>query len=78
VQAEPSLALAGLMAIPAGAGDAVAARREFHLLNELRERHGGARVLPQLSIGMSQDLEVAVECGSSWVRVGTDIFGPRN
>jgi PLP dependent protein len=77
VRAEPALALAGLMAIPAGAGDAAAARREFHLLNELRELHGGASVLPQLSIGMSQDLEVAVECGSSWVRVGTDIFGPR-
>lgn len=78
VQAEPALALAGLMAIPAGAGDADAARREFHLLNELRERHGGTSVLPELSIGMSQDLEVAVECGSSWVRVGTDIFGQRN
>lgn len=78
VRAEPALALAGLMAIPGGAGDEATARREFRLLNELRERHGGASALPELSIGMSQDLEVAVECGSSWVRVGTDIFGPRN
>jgi pyridoxal phosphate enzyme (YggS family) len=77
VLAHPSLSLRGLMAIPAGAGDPESARQQFEALLELRERHGGAARLPELSIGMSRDLEVAVACGSSWVRVGTDIFGAR-
>jgi len=77
VEAEPALALRGLMAIPAGEGDAEASRRAFDALRLLRDRQGGQARLPELSMGMSQDLEVAVECGSSWVRVGTDIFGAR-
>jgi pyridoxal phosphate enzyme (YggS family) len=77
VLAQPSLSLRGLMAIPAGAGEPESARQQFALLQELRERHGGAARLPELSIGMSRDLELAVACGSSWVRVGTDIFGAR-
>jgi pyridoxal phosphate enzyme (YggS family) len=74
---EPALALRGLMAIPEGEGDPESSRRAFLELGELRERHGGVARLPELSMGMSRDLEVAVECGSSWVRVGTDIFGTR-
>jgi pyridoxal phosphate enzyme (YggS family) len=77
IEAEPALALRGLMAIPEGEGEAALSRRAFAELRELRERHGGAARLPELSMGMSRDLEVAVECGSSWVRVGTDIFGAR-
>ncbi len=77
VATEPALALRGLMAIPEGEGDPEASRRAFHMLAELRERHGGLARLPELSMGMSRDLEVAVECGSAWVRVGTDIFGAR-
>ena len=33
--------------------------------------------LPELSMGMSNDLEVAIEEGSTWVRIGTDLFGGR-
>jgi PLP dependent protein len=77
VRAEPTLALAGLMAIPMGGGDPELSRQQFTELARLRDQHGGSSLLPQLSIGMSRDLEVAVECGSSWVRVGTDIFGER-
>lgn len=84
VLAQPSLSLRGLMAIPAvsaaaaGAAEPAArAREQFEALAALRERHGGVARLPELSIGMSADLEVAVACGSSWVRVGTDIFGAR-
>lgn len=77
VAAEPALALRGLMAIPEGEGDAEASRRAFLALRELRDEHGGVAQLPELSMGMSRDLEVAVECGTSWVRVGTDLFGPR-
>jgi pyridoxal phosphate enzyme (YggS family) len=77
VRAAPTLALGGLMAIPVGGGDPELSRREFTALERLRQEHGGSALLPELSMGMSRDLEVAVECGSSWVRVGTDIFGER-
>jgi pyridoxal phosphate enzyme (YggS family) len=77
IAAEPALSLRGLMAIPEGEGDSERSRRAFVALAELRERHGGVARLPELSMGMSRDLEVAVECGSAWVRVGTDIFGAR-
>jgi PLP dependent protein len=77
VRAEPALRLAGLMAIPAGSGEPSAARTQFEMLIELQQQHGGPSVLPGSSIGMSRDLEVAIECGSTIVRVGTDIFGAR-
>jgi PLP dependent protein len=77
VERAPSLSLRGLMAVPQGAGELQAARRQFETLGELRQQHGGRTRLPELSIGMSRDLEVAVACGSTWVRVGTDIFGAR-
>jgi PLP dependent protein len=78
VRAEPALRLAGLMTIPAGGGELSAAKAQFEMLRKLQTEHGGPNVLPGSSIGMSHDLEVAIECGSSWVRVGTDIFGARS
>jgi hypothetical protein len=74
--AEPSLALRGLMTVPP-AEDLAAARAAFETLASLRSLHGGAALLPELSMGMSHDLEVAVACGATVVRVGTAIFGPR-
>lgn len=76
VQAEPALALHGLMTMPP-LGDLDVARRTFETLASLRSLHGGPRVLPELSMGMSADLEVAVACGATMVRVGTAIFGAR-
>jgi pyridoxal phosphate enzyme (YggS family) len=76
VQAEPALSLRGLMTVPP-AGDANAARRAFETLATLRSLHGGEAVLPELSMGMSADLEVAIACGATLVRVGTAIFGAR-
>ncbi len=73
---QPSLALRGLMTMPP-VDDLGAARRVFETLVSLRNLHGGTRVLPELSMGMSDDLEVAVACGATMVRVGTAIFGPR-
>ena len=51
----------------------------FRALRELRDLLEGEfdLKLPQLSMGMSHDFEVAVEEGSTMVRVGTAIFGPR-
>jgi pyridoxal phosphate enzyme (YggS family) len=78
VRAEPALRLAGLMAVPAGSGELSAARSQFEMLRELQQQHGGPALLPGSSIGMSRDLEVAIACGSTYVRVGTDIFGARS
>jgi pyridoxal phosphate enzyme (YggS family) len=74
----PGLTLDGLMTVGAP-GSAVEARRTFAALRELRdavERDQGLR-LPELSMGMSADYEIAVEEGSTMVRVGTALFGPR-
>jgi PLP dependent protein len=76
VQAEPGLALRGLMTMPPF-GDLEAARRAFETLVSLRSLHGGAALLPELSMGMSADLEIAIACGATIVRVGTAIFGAR-
>jgi pyridoxal phosphate enzyme (YggS family) len=76
VQAQGSLELRGLMTVPP-AGDGALARRVFETLASLRNLHGGAAVLPELSMGMTGDLEVAVACGATLVRVGTAIFGAR-
>ncbi len=75
------LAIRGLMAIPPHTDDPEGARPYFRLLRDLRDQII-ARKLPAvsmdvLSIGMSHDFEVAIEEGSTCVRVGTAIFGAR-
>jgi pyridoxal phosphate enzyme (YggS family) len=71
----------GLMIIPPAVDDPEAARPYFRALREMRERllaRGvDASMLPELSMGMSHDFEVAVEEGATLVRVGTAIFGGR-
>jgi pyridoxal phosphate enzyme (YggS family) len=71
----------GLMTVPPFTDDPGGARHYFRKLRELRDRIA-SRQLPQinmaeLSMGMSHDFEVAVEEGSTCVRVGTAIFGER-
>ncbi|MCC6216416.1 MAG: YggS family pyridoxal phosphate-dependent enzyme [Polyangiaceae bacterium] len=77
VDAEPALALAGLMTVPPHTDDPGGARPYFERLLALRDAAGGAARLPELSMGMTHDLEVAVACGATIVRVGTAIFGAR-
>ena len=72
-----SIALCGLMTIPPYSEDPADSRPFFDALAELREQQGGERVLPELSMGMSADLEYAIAAGSTMVRVGTAIFGER-
>ncbi len=76
VQGEASLRLSGLMTVPP-AGDLALARKTFETLALLRSLHGGSALLPELSMGMTADLDVAVACGATIVRVGTAIFGER-
>ena len=73
------LAVRGLMAIPPWEEDPEASRPHFRALRELRDelqRDVGV-ALPELSMGMSHDFEVAIAEGATMVRVGTAIFGPR-
>ena len=69
--------LAGLMCVPPHTEDPSDARPYFDKLVRLRELHGGAARLPELSMGMTADLEHAVAAGATIVRVGTAIFGER-
>lgn len=69
------LRLRGLMTMPPH--DLEGARRAFEALASLQATYGGKSKLPELSMGMSDDLEVAVACGATLVRVGTAIFGAR-
>jgi PLP dependent protein len=75
----PRLEVLGLMAIPPFSPKAEDSRRYFAALRELRDGlQQKLRVgLPELSIGMSGDYEVAIEEGATLVRVGTAIFGER-
>lgn len=73
----PGLSLRGLMTVPPAADDPEASRPWFAALRALRESHGGASSLPELSMGMTHDLAVAVAEGATLVRVGTAIFGAR-
>lgn len=79
----PGLELAGLMCVPPWSRDPEASRSWFRSLRELRddlvESFGAAPgVLSGLSMGMTHDVEVAVEEGATIVRVGTALFGPRD
>ena len=73
------LAVTGIMAIPPFEADPEASRPYYRGLRELRDRlqDETGHALPELSMGMSHDFEVAVAEGATLVRVGTAIFGPR-
>jgi pyridoxal phosphate enzyme (YggS family) len=73
----PELALRGLMCVPPLTEDAALSRPHFDALVRLRDQHGGVARLPELSMGMTHDLEHAVAAGATLVRVGTAIFGSR-
>lgn len=72
------LEVRGLMAMAGLEGDAADARREFAALRELRDRlrreWGNEYPLPELSMGMSGDYEIAIEEGATLVRVGSALF----
>jgi PLP dependent protein len=73
VRASSNLRLLGLMCMPPWSDDPEAARPYFRKLRALAEQHG----VDQLSMGMSHDLETAIEEGATCVRVGTALFGKR-
>lgn len=73
------LQIEGLMTIPPLAPEAESSRRHFVRLRELRDRLQDefGMGLPELSMGMSNDYEIAIEEGATLVRVGSAIFGRR-
>ena len=77
LQSTQRLRLAGLMCVPPHTEDPSGSRLYFEELARLRDAHGGAERLPELSMGMTADLEYAVAAGATMVRVGTAIFGER-
>jgi PLP dependent protein len=68
-----NLKLTGLMTMPPWNPDPENTRPYFRRLAELARTHQ----LPKLSMGMSHDLEAAIEEGATHIRVGTALFGPR-
>jgi len=77
----PTLHVKGLMTLAVNSPDTEAVRACFRALRELRDRLQGEPIagvsLDRLSMGMSGDFELAIEEGSTEVRIGTAIFGAR-
>jgi PLP dependent protein len=78
IRRSPHLRASGLMTLPPADEDPGAARPVFAALRALRDQHGGATALPELSMGMTHDYPIAVAEGATMVRVGTAIFGARD
>jgi pyridoxal phosphate enzyme (YggS family) len=80
IQTCDHLLLQGLMAIPAPTTDANAQAHAFAQLRQQRDELSQTlgMALPDLSMGMSADLESAIAQGATIVRIGTDIFGQRH
>jgi pyridoxal phosphate enzyme (YggS family) len=78
IETSPGLRLTGLMTVPPFTEDPADARPYFDTLAKLRNEHGGAERLPELSMGMSHDMEQAIFAGATMVRVGRAIFGERH
>lgn len=74
ILAEPALCWRGLMCIPEPGAPAASFARMRALFERLQARHSG---IDTLSMGMSEDYELAIREGSTMVRIGSALFGPR-
>lgn len=80
IAGEPALRLRGFMAVPPASEDPEASRAHFRRLRTWRDAWAAGETgstATELSMGMSNDFEVAIEEGATLVRVGTALFGPR-
>jgi pyridoxal phosphate enzyme (YggS family) len=73
VRSAKNLRVVGLMTMPPWSEEAEPSRPYFKRLRDLAEQFG----LPEVSMGMSHDFEVAIEEGATHIRVGTALFGKR-
>lgn len=79
VAALPNVCLRGLMAIPAPETDPERQSAVFRQMEAaFRELQGNYPQADTLSMGMTDDMDAAITCGSTMVRIGTAIFGARN
>ena len=78
IEAAPNLCLRGLMCIPQADQGESALRQSFMRMNQkFAQLKATYASMDTLSMGMSADIELAIECGSTMVRVGTALFGER-
>lgn len=79
VLVDMGLVIRGLMAIPPQPGQPADSRTHFRRLREARDAIVAAHPsITELSMGMTDDFEIAISEGASLIRVGRAIFGPRN
>ena len=74
----PNIEIKGLMGMASFVDDETQIREEFYVLKNLFDDLSQLKPLETLSMGMSGDFPLAIECGSNSVRVGSAIFGKRN
>ncbi|KFC22014.1 YggS family pyridoxal phosphate-dependent enzyme [Epilithonimonas lactis] len=74
----PNIDIKGLMGMASFVDDETQIREEFGVLKQLFDELSSLKPLETLSMGMSGDFPLAIECGSNSVRVGSAIFGERN
>ena len=76
----PNVSIVGLMTMAPYTKDEKVIRTSFSLLREIKEKVNktlGKNLIKELSMGMSNDFEIAIEEGSTQIRLGTILFGPR-
>lgn len=78
-----NISIGGVMGMATYTSDTNQVRREFgelkSIFNKLKEKYfNSSSDFKDISMGMSDDFEIAIECGSTIVRVGSSIFGERN
>ena len=74
----PNIEIKGLMGMASFVDDEIQIREEFSVLKNLFDELSELKPLETLSMGMSGDFPLAIDCGSNSVRVGSAIFGERS
>lgn len=74
----PNVSIVGLMGMATFTDNKEQVTKEFTLLKQLFDQLSQKQKLETLSLGMSGDYEIAIECGANSVRIGSAIFGSRN
>ncbi len=74
----PNVEITGLMGMATFTEDKNQVRKEFNLLKQVFTELSLRKNLETLSMGMSDDYKIAIECGANSVRIGSAIFGKRN
>ena len=74
----PNIEITGLMGLATFTEDKAQVKAEFNKLKNLFDQFSSQKKLQTLSMGMSDDYSLAIDCGANSVRIGSSIFGRRN